>query len=110
MSMACGSPTARTNLRNGDDMKLIADIRHHLATLNSGQQQREAAVLLREAATALEAMQRGSQRLSNAERDAIDWAIYAAEQWYEHTTADTLRSMLERLSQPATSHRGRVAE
>ena len=34
-------------------MKLINDIRHHLATLNSGQQQREAAVLLREAATAL---------------------------------------------------------
>jgi hypothetical protein len=34
-------------------MKLLDDIRHHLATLNSGQQQREAAVLLREAATAL---------------------------------------------------------
>ena len=41
-------------------------------------------------------------RLTDAERDAIDWAIYAAEQWYEHTTADTLRAMLERLSQPAT--------
>lgn len=34
-------------------MKLLDDIRHHLATLNSGQQQREAAVLLREAAAAL---------------------------------------------------------
>jgi len=35
-------------------MKLIDDIRHHLAILNSVQRQRKAAVLLREAATALD--------------------------------------------------------
>jgi hypothetical protein len=36
-------------------------------------------------------------RLTDAEREAIDWAAYAAEQWYEHTAAATLRGLLERL-------------
>ena len=35
-------------------------------------------------------------RLTDAEREAIDWAAYAAEQWYEHTAAATLRGLLER--------------
>jgi hypothetical protein len=35
-------------------------------------------------------------RLTDAERQAIDWAAYAAEKWYEHTAADTLRGLLER--------------
>jgi len=34
-------------------------------------------------------------RLTDAEREAIDWAAYAAEQWYEHTAAATLRGLLE---------------
>jgi hypothetical protein len=34
--------------------------------------------------------------LTDAEREAIDWAAYAAEQWYEHTAATTLRGLLER--------------
>jgi hypothetical protein len=34
--------------------------------------------------------------LSDAEREAIDWAAYAAEKWYEHTAAATLRGLLER--------------
>lgn len=34
--------------------------------------------------------------LTDAERAAIDWAAYAAEQWYEHTAAATLRGLLER--------------
>jgi hypothetical protein len=34
--------------------------------------------------------------LTDAEREAIDWAAYAAEKWYEHTAADTLRGLLER--------------
>jgi hypothetical protein len=37
-------------------------------------------------------------RLTDAERQAIDWAAYAAEQWYEHTAAETLRGLLERMS------------
>ena len=53
-------------------MKLIDDIRHHLATLNSGQQQREGAVLLREAATALGTF---SPYLTDRERVAVLWAI-----------------------------------
>jgi len=35
-------------------------------------------------------------RLTDAEREAIDWAAYAAEKWYEHTAAATLRGLLER--------------
>ena len=35
--------------------------------------------------------------LTDAEREAIDWAAYAAEKWYEHTAAATLRGLLERL-------------
>jgi len=35
-------------------------------------------------------------RLTETERKAIDWAAYAAEQWYEHTAAATLRGLLER--------------
>jgi hypothetical protein len=35
-------------------------------------------------------------RLTDAEREAVDWAAYAAEQWYEHTAAATLRGLLER--------------
>jgi hypothetical protein len=34
--------------------------------------------------------------LTDAEREAIDYAAYAAEQWYEHTAAATLRGLLER--------------
>jgi hypothetical protein len=34
--------------------------------------------------------------LTDAEREAVDWAAYAAEKWYEHTAADTLRGLLER--------------
>jgi hypothetical protein len=34
--------------------------------------------------------------LTDAEREAIDWAAYAAETWYEHTAAATLRGLLER--------------
>jgi len=34
--------------------------------------------------------------LTDEEREAVDWAAYAAEQWYEHTAADTLRGLLER--------------
>jgi len=34
--------------------------------------------------------------LTDAEREAIDWAAYAAEKWYEHTAAATLRGLLER--------------
>jgi len=30
------------------------------------------------------------------EREAIDWAAYAAEQYSEHTAADTLRGLLDR--------------
>jgi hypothetical protein len=43
------------------------------------------------------AQQRDAMRLTAAEREAIDWAAYAAEQWYEHTAADTLRGLLARL-------------
>ena len=35
--------------------------------------------------------------LTDAEREAVDWAAYAAEQWYEHTAAATLRGLLERM-------------
>jgi len=34
--------------------------------------------------------------LTDAEREAIDWAAYAAEQYSEHTTAARLRGLLER--------------
>ena len=34
--------------------------------------------------------------LTDEEREAIDWAAYAAEKWYEHTAAATLRGLLER--------------
>ena len=34
--------------------------------------------------------------LTGAEREAVDWAAYAAEKWYEHTAAATLRGLLER--------------
>jgi hypothetical protein len=34
--------------------------------------------------------------LTDAEREAIDWAAYAAEKWYEHAAAATLRGLLER--------------
>jgi hypothetical protein len=37
-----------------------------------------------------------SPTLTDAEREAIDWAAYAAEKWYEHTAAATLRGLLER--------------
>jgi hypothetical protein len=36
--------------------------------------------------------------LTDEEREAVDWAAYAAEQWYEHTAAATLRGLLERTS------------
>lgn len=35
--------------------------------------------------------------LTDEEREAIEWATYAAEKFYEHATAATLRSLLERL-------------
>jgi len=35
-------------------------------------------------------------RLTDAEREAIDWAAYAAEKWYEHTAAATLRGLLKK--------------
>jgi hypothetical protein len=46
----------------------------------------------------IEARERECDRptLTDAEREAIDWAAYAAEQWYEHTAAATLRGLLER--------------
>lgn len=34
--------------------------------------------------------------LTDEEREAIDWAAYAAEKWYEHTAAATLRGLLKR--------------
>jgi hypothetical protein len=37
-------------------------------------------------------------RLTEEEREAIDWAAYAAEKWYEHTAAAALRGLLERMS------------
>jgi hypothetical protein len=36
-------------------------------------------------------------RLTDAERQAIDCAAYAAEKWYEHTAAAALRGLLERM-------------
>jgi hypothetical protein len=44
-----------------------------------------------------------SLRLTDAEREAIDWAAYAAEKWYEHTAAATLRVLLERTRHPAST-------
>jgi len=38
----------------------------------------------------------GQPVLTDAEREAIEWAAYAAEKWYEHTAAATLRGLLER--------------
>jgi hypothetical protein len=35
-------------------------------------------------------------RLTDAEREAVEWAAYAAAQWYEHTASDTLRGLLDR--------------
>jgi hypothetical protein len=35
--------------------------------------------------------------LTDAEREAVAWAEYAAEKWCEHTAAATLRGLLERL-------------
>jgi hypothetical protein len=43
--------------------------------------------------------------LTDAEREAIDWASYAAEQWYEHTAAATLRGLLERTRNGAVDGR-----
>jgi hypothetical protein len=37
-----------------------------------------------------------SPTLTDVEREAIEWAAYAAAQWYEHFAADTLRGLLER--------------
>jgi len=34
--------------------------------------------------------------LTDEEREAVEWAAYAAEQWYEHTAAATLRGLLTR--------------
>jgi len=34
--------------------------------------------------------------LTDDERAAVEWAAYAAEQWYEHTAAATLRGLLTR--------------
>jgi len=48
-----------------------------------------------EAAGEIERLRRWG-RLTDAEREAIDWAAYAAEKWYEHTAAATLRGLLER--------------
>jgi hypothetical protein len=45
----------------------------------------------------LQAVIAASDTLTDAEREAIDWAAYAAEKWYEHTAAATLRGLLERL-------------
>jgi hypothetical protein len=45
-----------------------------------------------------DALERERLRLTDAERKAIDWAAYAAEQWYEHTAAATLRGLLARMS------------
>ena len=45
-----------------------------------------------------DALERDRLRLTDAEREAIDWAAYAAEQWYEHTAAATLRGLLARMS------------
>ena len=44
-----------------------------------------------------DALERDRLLLTDAEREAIDWAAYAAEQWYEHTAAETLRGLLERM-------------
>ena len=49
-----------------------------------------------EAAAEIERLRRWG-RLTDEERKAIDWAAYAAEKWYEHTAAATLRGLLERL-------------
>ena len=69
---------------------LIDDIRNHLAVMNPGQRERRGAVLLREAVAEIERL-----RLTDAEREAIDWAAYAAEKWYEHRAAATLRGLLD---------------
>lgn len=36
--------------------------------------------------------------LTIEEREAVEWAAYAAEKWYEHTAAATLRGLLKRTS------------
>jgi len=72
------------------DATLVAN----LLALADWQESDGLAALLRTAATRLNAL--ATQRLTSAEREAIEWAAYAAEKWYEHTAADTLRGLLER--------------
>jgi len=49
----------------------------------------------RAAGTPSDGTRQAGCRITDAEREAIDWAAYAAEQWYEHTAAATLRGLLE---------------
>ena len=78
------------NAQNEDEMS-TSDLVANLLAMSDWIDSDEQADILRKAATALEA-----SRLTDAEREAVDWAAYAAEQWYEHTAAATLRGLLER--------------
>jgi hypothetical protein len=71
-----------------------ADLVANLLALADWQESDDLAAVLRTAATRLNAL--AKHRLTDAEREAIEWAAYAAEKWYEHTAADTLRGLLER--------------
>jgi len=66
----------------------------NLLALADWQESDGLAAILRTAATRLNAL--ATQCLTGTEREAIEWAAYAAEKWYEHTAADTLRGLLER--------------
>jgi hypothetical protein len=54
-------------------------------------------VLLAAEVRRLQAVIDSESTLTDAEREAVHWAAYAAEQWYEHTAAATLRGLLERM-------------
>ena len=79
------------NAQKKDEMS-TSDLVANLLAMSDWTDSDEQADILRKAATALEA-----SRLTDAEREAVDWAAYAAEQWYEHTAAATLRGLLERM-------------
>jgi PHP family Zn ribbon phosphoesterase len=86
-----GTPVvARTEPRELSDADLVAN----LLALADWQKSDDLAAILRTAASRLNAL--AKQRLTDEEREAIEWAAYAAEKWYEHTAADTLRGLLER--------------
>jgi hypothetical protein len=69
------------------------DLVANLLALADWQESDDLAAILRTAATRLNAL--ATQCLTDAEREAIEWAAYAAEKWYENTAAATRRELRE---------------